>query len=750
MRRTLIIRISNVALFIILALLLSLHIRTCDSYMSTLHLGRALKALKTAEQWQQQRFNDACNSNSTSISEQQDMEAGETISSVKAGEVTTSASERVVGDNSDMDDKSPTTKQPFPTAEQSSPMAEKLSITTEYISKEPIETGDQEAINHGIQDMTSLKPVNHPPTVEQSPGTGKGPSKGLDAAVDAQAVDHNIQRTTPPERDNLQSLEGKPAPHQLEIDLPCEIVSEGRAATLSNQVYPEACQGSSSIGVDGASPSRSKQGKDRDINMAMEVRAMMQQEVFSFRAEVPPEAVGVFEGRGLQSLEVELLDPRGAPGTKPQGPGEEHMPKDKREEEGGGEVGEEDKWEKGKQREEKREGQDGQIYGDERADEVNEIMAGERKILVGVEEDDKGKDVMGEHKSLSEEEDIQRQAVGLEQQRDIEKELHKGREVGEVSSAREETLELGVGAHEVGYEKRDKQEDQGGEGVNLEGMGDAENQEQSGLGEKGGKREGGNEPINGMGYLGAEGDEQEVEKMVELDEQRDGTEGQCSEAVLEEEARRDGRLERFRGALGEGNLEEDVLMDDEEDGYQDGLEEYPGDLEHLCESEGLSSRMECLCTKLRYLKNLTELEDELSELRAGSWCDAQLEEEGEWQGGGLVVDAEGSDVDGLEEATQEAQDLKVREAAAHAAEGLPVTQRECYDDLEAFAFGGGLSEEDTGTLDAMAICGDRIGLVLAFLRQSRFDIQRAKEAIRRCCTWRRRVEVRCSIEVRSL
>lgn len=663
------------------------------------------------------------------------MEADEeTITSVKVGEVTTSAN---VGDNSNMDDKSPTTKYPFPTAEQISPMAEKPSITAEYISKEPIGTGDQEASNHGIQELTSLE---HPPTVQQSPGTGKGQPKELDVAVDAQAVDHNIQRTTPPERCNPQTLEGKAAPHQPGIDLPFEIVSDALAAMLSNQVYPEACQGSSI----GASPSRSKQEKNPNMVMAIGAWVMVLQEVFSFRAEVPPEAVGVLVGRGLQSLQVEPLGPWGAPGTKHHGPREEQMV----EEEEGGEMEKEDRGGKEEHIEEKREGRRGQIYRDERTGGVNELMVSKRKIMMRVEEDDKGEGVMGEHKSLSGEEAIQ----SPKQKRDKEKEWHKGREAGEGRSAREETLELGeqeeerkVGAQEVEYEERDTQEDQGAEKVNLGGKGRGEKREKSGLDEKGGKQGGGNEPISGMVCLETEGHEQEVEEMME---QRDGEEDQSSEAVLEEEARRAGRKERLRWALGECDLEEDILIEDGDDEKIEN-QECPGDLEHLCESEGLCSRMECLCTKLRYLKDLAELEDELSELRAESCCDAQLEEEDEWQRRGLVIDAEGSDMDGFEEATQdllcvrEAQDLKVREAAAHAAEGLPVTQRECYGDLETFAFGGGLSEEDAGTLDAMAICGDRIGLVLAFLRQSRFDVQRAKEAMRRCCTWRRRVEVRC-------
>lgn len=837
MRRTRRIRISNVAFFIILASLFLLYIHTCDSYMSTLHLGRAVQALKAEEQWQQQQFNDARNSNSTSISEHLDVEAGETVTSVKAGEVTTSASERVVGDNGGkatcrMDDKSPTTNQSFPTAEQSSPMAEKLSITAGYISKGPTGTGDQETVNRGIQELTSLEPVNHPPTVEQSPGTAKDPPKGLTAAADAQVVDHNVQETTPPERGNPQMLEDKPAPHQSESDLLCEISSEASAAALSNQVYPEACQGSG-IGVVGASPSRSEQHsgeeKDHNTNLTMEVRAMVLQEVFPFRDEAPPEAVGVFERRGLQSPQVEPLDPRRAPGTKHQGPEEEQMPKDKREEEEGGkeEGNDVDKWEKGEHREEKREYEKGPEWQEEqeyqchehgreegqmyREEWMTEMMTGEGEKMVRVEEDDKGKDVMEEHRGHGDsgEEDVQRQAAELEQQRDKEKneeeELQNGREAGEVSRAREETSEgkeeqqmielCGQeeerdeeqrdeeddrdGAHDGGYEQRHKQEGQGGEEVKMamEVEGQDEKQEESGLDEKGGKREGEDEPINGMECVVAEGDEQEVEleDMVELDEQRDGTEDQSSELItVLEEARRDGRQERLRRALEEkeeGNLEEDALMEDVDEWadeknrhqgfeeWEEGLEEGLGVLEYLCESEGLCSRMECLCTKLRDLKDLAELEDELWQMRAEKCCDTQLEDEGEgqnkWQGGGLVVDAEGSVVDGCEEATQEllrlweAQDLKVREAAARAAEGLPVTQRECYEELETFAFGsggGGLSEEDAGTLDAMAICGDRTGLVLAFLRQSKFDVQRAKEAMRRCCAWRRGVEVRC-IEV---
>ncbi|CAM9788796.1 unnamed protein product, partial [Laminaria digitata] len=101
---------------------------------------------------------------------------------------------------------------------------------------------------------------------------------------------------------------------------------------------------------------------------------------------------------------------------------------------------------------------------------------------------------------------------------------------------------------------------------------------------------------------------------------------------------------------------------------------------------------------------------------------------------------------------RDALDLKVQEAAALAVDDLPTAQRESFDVVKAFAFGApgggagdaekeeGLSEEDVLALDTVAICGDRDGVVLAFLRHSKFDVPKAKESIRRCCAWRREHE----------
>ncbi|CAM9245376.1 unnamed protein product [Ectocarpus fasciculatus] len=94
------------------------------------------------------------------------------------------------------------------------------------------------------------------------------------------------------------------------------------------------------------------------------------------------------------------------------------------------------------------------------------------------------------------------------------------------------------------------------------------------------------------------------------------------------------------------------------------------------------------------------------------------------------------------------QDREVQVAAARAVEALPPTQRECFEDVKAFAFGGaiegkegaGLSEEEVEALNTVAICGDRDGVVLAFLRHSKFDVRKAKESMRRCCAWRRENE----------
>lgn len=44
-------------------------------------------------------------------------------------------------------------------------------------------------------------------------------------------------------------------------------------------------------------------------------------------------------------------------------------------------------------------------------------------------------------------------------------------------------------------------------------------------------------------------------------------------------------------------------------------------------------------------------------------------------------------------------------------------------------------------LNTVAICGDRDGVVLAFLRHSKFDVRKAKESMRRCCAWRKENEV---------
>ncbi|CAN0143301.1 unnamed protein product, partial [Ectocarpus sp. 12 AP-2014] len=54
--------------------------------------------------------------------------------------------------------------------------------------------------------------------------------------------------------------------------------------------------------------------------------------------------------------------------------------------------------------------------------------------------------------------------------------------------------------------------------------------------------------------------------------------------------------------------------------------------------------------------------------------------------------------------------------------------------------GAGLSEEEVEALNTVAICGDRDGVVLAFLRHSKFDVRKAKESMRRCCAWRKENE----------
>lgn len=112
-----------------------------------------------------------------------------------------------------------------------------------------------------------------------------------------------------------------------------------------------------------------------------------------------------------------------------------------------------------------------------------------------------------------------------------------------------------------------------------------------------------------------------------------------------------------------------------------------------------------------------------------------------------------------------AQDERVRVAASLAVEQLPANKRERFDELKVFAYGGGteagteeknnrdsgsdsgeathtgLSAEEVQALETVAICGDHDGVVLAFLRHAKFDVQKAKESMRRCCTWRTETEV---------
>ena len=136
--------------------------------------------------------------------------------------------------------------------------------------------------------------------------------------------------------------------------------------------------------------------------------------------------------------------------------------------------------------------------------------------------------------------------------------------------------------------------------------------------------------------------------------------------------------------------------------------------------------------------------------------DNEEEEDEEEEGEGEEEKEEEEEEEGEEAAAirellsrRDALDLKVQEAAALAVGDLPAAQREPFDEVKAFAFGGAgreLSEEDVRALDAVAICGDRDGVVLAFLRHAKFDVPKAKESIRRCCAWRRENEVNvCTI-----
>ncbi|CAM9380164.1 unnamed protein product [Scytosiphon promiscuus] len=147
-----------------------------------------------------------------------------------------------------------------------------------------------------------------------------------------------------------------------------------------------------------------------------------------------------------------------------------------------------------------------------------------------------------------------------------------------------------------------------------------------------------------------------------------------------------------------------------------------------------------------------EVEDQVSEEeeeREGEEEGEEAAREGEQEkerGGDIVFDyvnGEEMEAAAIEEILRlrADEDQAVQDAAARAVEALPATQRECFEDVKAFAFGGegagGLPEEDVAALETVAICGDRAGVVLAFLRHSKFDVRKAKESIQRCCAWRK-------------
>ncbi|CAM9800409.1 unnamed protein product [Phaeothamnion confervicola] len=107
-----------------------------------------------------------------------------------------------------------------------------------------------------------------------------------------------------------------------------------------------------------------------------------------------------------------------------------------------------------------------------------------------------------------------------------------------------------------------------------------------------------------------------------------------------------------------------------------------------------------------------------------------------------------------------AQDVTVRAATAEAVRALPADQRAALDELRRFAFGGdddgsggggstgglggghggglgaGLTASERAALETVVICGDTDQMLLAFLRPVHFDMARAADTLRRCCTLR--------------
>ncbi|CAN0118029.1 unnamed protein product [Discosporangium mesarthrocarpum] len=89
----------------------------------------------------------------------------------------------------------------------------------------------------------------------------------------------------------------------------------------------------------------------------------------------------------------------------------------------------------------------------------------------------------------------------------------------------------------------------------------------------------------------------------------------------------------------------------------------------------------------------------------------------------------------------DAMDAHVCDASADMLEAMEPEERAATEALKEFAFGGwggeeGLTKEEATALNQMAICGDRNGVALAYLRQFNFDVDKAKRSMRRSVKWR--------------
>ncbi|KAG5175946.1 hypothetical protein JKP88DRAFT_337025 [Tribonema minus] len=102
--------------------------------------------------------------------------------------------------------------------------------------------------------------------------------------------------------------------------------------------------------------------------------------------------------------------------------------------------------------------------------------------------------------------------------------------------------------------------------------------------------------------------------------------------------------------------------------------------------------------------------------------------------------------------TEDARDAEVRAGTAALVAALPSQRRAALDALREFAYGGGssggggsggssaercLPSEDLEALAAVVMCGDTDGMLLSFLRPSKYDLEKAKDLMRAAARWRR-------------